>query len=103
MKTFKQYLTESVNDQIDHYNAVKSQHGFNTQWSKFDVPDLNAKHPYNSKAQIVYQGHKVPVKGNKWVDVYRAADEAMSMSNTHHSFIEKIVPKGNDLHLITGS
>jgi len=94
-----------------HYDAISTEHGFKTIWSVHEVDDLNA--PFAGAAtHVLYKDHwgpgdvMVPINGNTWVDLWRAADEAISKSgDTHHVFIEAFIPSNvtGVLVLSTGS
>lgn len=98
-------VNQDFDRKFDHYENVKSQFGFDTIWSMYEIEDLDLRHPYSSDAIVCYQGQHVPVTGINWTDVYRAADQAIRDSgDDHHIFIEGFrLKNGNELHLITGS
>ena len=93
-----------------HYDAICNEHGFKTIWSVHEVEDLNA--PFAGAAtHVLYKDHwgdkpvTVAINGNTWVDLWRAAEDAIMQSgDTHHIFIEAFVPgKEGVLVLSTGS
>ncbi len=46
----------------------------------------------------------MPVEGDRWIDLWRAADAAIVQSgDEHHVFVELFRPQGNRLVLSTGS
>jgi len=94
-----------------HYDAISTEHGFKTIWSVHEVSDLNA--PFAGAAtKLAYRDHwgasevVVPINGNTWVDLWRAAEAAIKQSgDTHHVFIEAFIPSNvtGVLVLSTGS
>jgi hypothetical protein len=91
---------------MDYYSEFQRQNGLSTIWSVYDLPahGFLSDHPFPSDAFVVYQGKQVPVYGQTWGDVYRAADLAIELSgDDHHIFIEHFERVGNELRLITGS
>jgi hypothetical protein len=91
----------------DYYARFKAEHKLEAIWSMYEIGEHGflQDHPYSSDAFVVYQGGHVPVFGNTWGDIYRAADWAIRNSgDQHHIFIEAFELKnGNELHLVTGS
>lgn len=97
----------------EHYNAVAAEHRFDTIWSMDEVSDLNAKHPYAGATHVHYSQHwgqatvLVPIEGDTWVDLWKAAEKAIQeSSDNHHIFIENFKPFDNQpefLNLSTGS
>ena len=91
---------------MDYYGEFQRQNGLAAIWSVYDLPahGFLSDHPFPSDAFVVYQGHHVPVYGQTWGDVYRAADRAIELSGDgHHIFIEHFEQVGNELRLTTGS
>lgn len=94
-----------------HYDAVSEANEFKTIWSIYEVDDLNA--PFAGAAtKLVYKDHwgkkevVVPINGNTWVDLWRAAETAIMQSgDAHHVFIEGFIPSNvtGVLVLSTGS
>lgn len=98
-------------DRSSHYSEICSKIGASTVWSKYEVEDLTKKHNLGEVRYLVYKDHwgdspvSVPVKGNTWEALYRAADSAIRKSgDSHHIFIEQfyVQPDGTVL-LSTGS
>lgn len=91
----------------DYFHRFQEENKLATIWSIYELPEhgFSKDHPYPSDAFVCYQGGHVPVFGNTWGDIYRAADWAIRNSgDTHHIFIEAFELKnGNELHLVTGS
>ena len=92
---------------MDYYGRFKDEHKLEAIWSMYEIEEHGflKDHPYSSDAFVVYQGGHVPVFGNTWGDIYRAADWAIRNSgDAHHIFIEAFeLRNGNELHLVTGS
>ena len=94
-----------------HYGEIGDKNNFKSIWSVYEVADLNA--PFAGAAtHVLYKDHwgpgdvMVPINGNTWVDLWRAADEAISKSgDNHHVFIEAFIPSNvtGVLVLSTGS
>ena len=93
-----------------HYDAISEEHGFKSIWCVHEVTDLNT--PFAGAAtHVLYKDHwgpgdvLVPIDGNTWVDLWRAADEAIKKScDNHHIFIEAFIPGDEGvLVLSTGS
>ena len=92
---------------MDYFRRFQEEHKLEAIWSIYELEEhgfLKA-HPYTSDAFVVYQGGHVPVFGDTWGDIYRAADWAIRNSgDQHHIFIEAFeLWNGNELHLVTGS
>ena len=98
---------------MDHYHAVQQENQFRTVWSLFEVEDLFQQHAFPGALHIAYRDHWGPeavfeeIKGNTWLDLYRAADAAIRRSgDEHHCFIEAFIPVADQpqqLRLTTGS
>lgn len=92
---------------MDYYRRFQKEHKLEAIWSMYELDEHGflKDHPYSSDAFVCYQGQHVPVFGNTWGDIYRAADWAIRNSgDQHHIFIEAFELKnGNELHLVTGS
>lgn len=97
-----------------HFEEVGFEEGFTTNWSMYEVTNLDEPHPWPSAERVVYDGHwgdtapNVDLKsmGNTWRDLWAAADYAINQSgDRHHVFIEGFRPTngGKDLELLTGS
>jgi hypothetical protein len=97
---------EQFESKMDYYGDFQRQNGLAAIWSVYDLPahGFLSDHPFPLDAFVVYQGHHVPVYGQTWGDVYRAADRVIRLSgDEHHIFIEHFEQVGNELRLITGS
>ena len=103
--------------QWGYFDQVRSDNKFRAKWSLYDETDrgsFDLPHPYTGATHVVYNQHwgttsdiEVPILGATWLDLYRAANEAIERSNdTHHIFIEFFEPvpdKPGYLSLATGS
>ena len=97
---------------MDYYRKYQENSGFGSIWSIYDVSEalfdgFLELHPWQGASILVYQGKTVKIKGPTWGDLYRAADEAIDLSeDDHHIFIEGFERYGQDnsmLQLSTGS
>ena len=98
---------------MDHYTEVKAAQGYRAIWSIFEVEDLNDPHPFKGALQVAYKDHWgdravfEEITGDRWVDLYAAADAAIRASgDDHHIFIELFQPNKEcpeQLMLQTGS
>jgi hypothetical protein len=91
---------------MDYYGQFQTDNGLAAIWSVYDLPahGFLSDHPFPSDAFVVYHGYHVPVYGETWGDVYRAADRCIELSgDDHHIFIEHFEQVGNELRLTTGS
>lgn len=93
----------------DHYQKISDENGFKSIWSVSGVTDLNA--PFAGGAtHLLYKDHwgkepvVVPIEGNTWVDLWRAAEKAIDQSgDTHHIFVESFRPGVKPGFLILGT
>ena len=96
------------------YDAIRRINNFRSIWSIYEVSDLHAAHPYGEVLQVAYRQHWgdqgpvfAEVKGNRWIDLYEAADRAIQLSgDEHHVYIEQFTPNKDEprqLLLTTGS
>ena len=90
-----------------YYRRFQEENKLETIWSVYELEEHGflKDHPYSSDAFVCYLGQHVPVFGNTWGDIYRAADWVIRNSgDDHHIFIEAFeLRNGNELHLVTGS
>lgn len=102
---------EQWDQRFTYCDNVKLLNGFDAIWSAEDV-DFGEPHPFAADAVIRYTAHwgdikdrRYPVAGPTWLDVYRAADQAIRESGDgHHVFIEGFQPQAdNTVTLHTGS
>jgi len=103
--------------QFKYFDGVREVNGFRAIWSLYDETDegsFDQPHPYVGATHVVHAQHwgtvdnvEVPIGGDTWLDLYRAANEAIERSNDHHHiFIERFDPvedKPGYLGLVTGS
>ena len=97
----------------DYYDTVRQTQGYRAIWSIYEVADLGEQHPYTGALQVVYKDHwgekaiYEEITGDRWVDLYAAADAAIAKSGDgHHIFIERFQPSRDcpqQLILQTGS
>lgn len=102
---------EAYEKKSRHYDEISVANDFKSIWSVYEVDDLNA--PFAGAAtHLAYKQHwgkkpvLVPINGNTWVDLWRAAEAAILESgDNHHIFIESFEPDGDSgiLNLSTGS
>lgn len=100
-------------NKMELYSEVRQVEGLSAIWSIYEVEDLYAPHPFIAAQQIAYKDHwgeKAIFKGidgDRWVDLYRAADAAIRESgDEHHVFIEHFITNPDcpeQLFLSTGS
>lgn len=103
-------LFKERSDLCDH---VKAECHFTSFWSMYEVDDFYAKHPFTDAKSVTYIDHwgdnpvAAAIPGDRWIDLWRAADECISLSgDDHHIFIERFRPAENSsstLVLHTGS
>ena len=103
-------VREQESDQFDrsfnYYQRFQRDNGLTAIWSEFDLPEHGflQDHPYQGVLTLTYQGHSVPILGQTWGDLYRAADDVIRRSgDSHHIFIEGFWFSGDELRLTTGS
>lgn len=79
-------------------NEAQAANNFDAVWSADEVSDFNALHPYTGATAIRYKDNigkpeHTPIEGDRWIDLYRAADRAIKNSrDDHHIFIEAFKP-----------
>jgi len=93
--------------QMQYWDGVKDANDFTARWSIYDhINSCNEKMPLKAKTRyVLYEGLEVKVEGNTWLDLYRAANEAVEKSgDTHHIFIENFdMTDDGNLELFCGS
>jgi hypothetical protein len=101
---------DAFDRKMDYYRKHQENSGYGSIWSLYEVSDDSGffnLHPWQGARILVYQGITVIIKGPTWGDLYRAADEAIELSeDDHHIFIEGFDRYGTDnsmLQLTTGS
>jgi len=87
-----------------HYRSVSDELNAMSIWSMYEVEDLRQPHPYAGAEVVRYLGKTVQISGTTYVDLFRAADQAIRLSGDgHHVFIECFSQNGFALELSTGS
>lgn len=104
---------DAFSRKMDYYDTVRQTQGYRAIWSIYEVADLGEQHPFKGALQVAYKDHwgDEPVfeeiTGDRWVDLYAAADAAIRRSGDgHHIFIEQFQPNKEcpqQLFLQTGS
>lgn len=97
---------EVFDSKMDYYRQFQSENGLRSIWSIYELPvhGFLRDHPYRGALTLSYQGHAVPILGQTWADLYRAADDVIRRSGDgHHIFIENFIFAGDELRLTTGS
>ncbi len=108
---------ETFERQFKYFDQTREANGFRACWSLYDETDegsFDQPHPYTGATHIVHAMHwgtdgnvEVPIAGDTWLDIYRAANEAIQASgDNHHIFVERFDPvpdKQGYLSLVTGS
>ena len=105
--------TKIMDERREVYEASAKAYSLDAIWSLYEVEDMMLPHPYKNVRKVVHKNHwgkmavAVEIEGDRWVDLYVAADKAIKLSgDTHHCFIEGFgtedVAKDN-LLLQTGS
>ncbi len=96
----------------EYWDAVEDENDFQSVWCLKEVgKDFDRPHTYPGATTVVYRNHwgqggevRVAIQGVTWLDLYRAADQAIRESgDCHHVFIEAFDVEGNTLVLWTGS
>ena len=98
--------SREFDSKMDYYSEFQKANGLRAIWSLFDLPEHGflQDHPYRGALTLSYQGHAVPILGQTWGDLYRAADDVIRRSGDgHHIFIEGFLFAGDELRLTTGS
>ena len=89
---------EAFDNKSEHYTEMRYTMGLKSIWSIYEVEELGETHKFGDGViQLAYRDHWgnngpvfVEVKGNTWVDLYEAADEAIRASgDEHHVYIEE--------------
>lgn len=95
-----------------YFKEIAESNDFKSIWSLYETYPFDAAEiPYPNARKVRYTMHwgdrpiDVCIKGiGTWVDLWRAADEAIKLSgDDHHVFIEGFDDKGDTLVLWTGS
>jgi hypothetical protein len=109
-KTMTKTEWNAVCAEIDRCAAIGEKHGFVSRWSMLDGISFDAPHPFAGAKVVLYDEHwggegvGADIDGPTWLDLWRAADKAISASgDQHHVFIERFTQDGTALRLTTGS
>ena len=104
--------TKEFNRRGEHYSSVKKDLGIHdSEWSCYEVEDLNQRHPYEGATAVLYKdpwaGHprpavEVPINGLTWAALWVAANAAIRDSgDRHHVFIESFEVSKDDPSVLT--
>lgn len=120
---------DAVMKKINEYADIRDLNGLETTWSIFEVDDINKNCPIKVMGRkIRYESvrpdatafelledlenggqntnveYTTTVKGNTWLDMWKAAEEVILKSGTHHRYIEDFnIQDDGSFILITGS
>lgn len=97
-----------------HYDEVKADLGIRgSEWSVFEVADLNERHPFEGATVVCYKDHwgdnpkSAAIVGSTWAALWIAANAVIRDSGDgHHVFIERFRQSKENpevLYLSTGS
>ena len=92
----------------EYYFGIRDRHGFLSIWD-LDTVDLYDEHHFRGCTHVEYYGHLMPILGERWIDLWRAAENCIKESkDEHHIFIEGFYTDSrnvfsNVLRLSTGS
>ena len=110
LKEIRDQHKDEFDRKIDYFTEVAKSEGFTSEWSMFEVDDLDAEHPYKAAKSVTYDNHwgsDVVVKeihGVTWKDLYSAADACIRASkDTYHRGIVGFYDRGHTLVLVTVS
>ena len=105
--------SEATDRKHEYYRNVAADMKLTSIWSIYEVEDFYVDHPYVGAKYVIYDEHwgngevMREIKGSQWIDLWAAADAAISASGDgHHCFIELFRPvkaKPHHLRLTTGS
>lgn len=92
----------------EYFELTAKEYGFKSIWCLHEVNFFKDAHPFSKATTLNYQKVKVHIQGKTWLDLYKAADEAIKLSgDEHHIYIEAFgVARGSDgevIVLVTGS
>jgi len=103
---------EDFQRKSDHYDALSYELQLTASiWSLFEVADLTQPHAWPGATHLTYDCYQgapvvVPIQGDRWADLWCAADQAIRLSgDRHHVYVERFRPTDQDgyLALTTGS
>tara|TARA_B110000902_G_C13721592_1_gene365379 strand:+ start:45 stop:401 length:357 start_codon:yes stop_codon:yes gene_type:complete len=118
-----------MTDQIQYFENARIEHDLHTVWSIDEVTDITANAAIKVEGKtVVYETirsdatteellsdlasggnlttvtYTETVKGNTWLSLWKAANQLILKSGTHHSYIEDFTMNDNgELELTTGS
>jgi hypothetical protein len=101
-----------VDNQMNYFEQVAAEQEFGSVWSLWEVRSMTDAHPYVGATEISYTvlhqssqcEVRTAIRGNTWLDLWRAADRAIQASGDEHLiFIEDFEQEGQVLRLSTGS
>ena len=103
---------ETLSEEIARLGEIRKANGFESIWSLSgrDVLDFSQPHPFTDAATVTHELHwgdepvVQAIRGNTWMDLWRAAEAAIRVSqDLHHVFIEAFEVRGDTLVLQCGS
>ena len=95
-----EYLLEKEFDRkLDHYCEVRKKEGIiASTWSDTSIDNLYSRSKYAEACVLVHVDHwgdeeiRVDIKGNRWIDLWKAAEKAIILSgDLHHCYIEEFL------------
>jgi hypothetical protein len=105
---------EAFSRKSRHYDEVKADLGIkNSEWSIYEVDNMNDRHPYQGATVICYKNHwgekpvSSAINGSTWAALWVAANAAIrDSSDEHHVYVEQFRQSQENpevLYLSTGS
>lgn len=100
---------------IDMFREIQDREKFRTVWSIHEITDLNAVVPLKNQVgrkmtfeyfdrYMVDRKVETTIKGDTWLDMWRAAEELLAASKDFHIFIENFhMQDDGSLELVCGS
>lgn len=96
---------ETQDKKIEYFEQISKDHKIkNSTWSIFEIDDINQA--VGTVQKIVYGNVEIVLdkENATWLDLWKAADDLIVKSKTHHYFIEGFEAKGFGVYeLVTGS
>lgn len=87
---------DSFETRFEKLKEIKTESGFITIWSMYEIEDLDEPHRFTQSKEICINEIVVDIKGNTWYDLWAATDEAVEQSGDFdHIFIEGFHIKKN--------
>lgn len=104
-------MSDFTLDKHNYFSGVRDGNNWVSAWSIFKVNSVldqhTLLHSHRDQLELEYQGFVTTVDGDKWLDVWRAAEKLVHASgDMHHVFIEGFVPTEHGsarFQMITGS